>query len=63
MLVENPESFENNAFSVEHSDATVRDIDMNPCALESWGLALSNARELMAIQCTHSPLKHNDWSL
>ena len=35
MLVENPEKFENNAFSVEYSDAMVRDIDMNPGALES----------------------------
>ena len=63
MLVKNLENSENNAFSVEYSEAMVRDIDMNPCALESWGLALSNARELMAIQCTHSPLKLNDWSL
>ena len=63
MLVKNPEISENNAFSVENPDIMVRDIDMNPCALESWGLALSNARELMATQCTHSPLKLNDWSL
>ena len=35
MLVENPEKFENNTFSVEYSEAMVRDIDMNSCALES----------------------------
>ena len=35
MLVKNPEIYENNAFSVAYSEAMVRDIDMNPCALES----------------------------
>ena len=49
MLVKNPEKFENNAFSVEYSDAMVRDIDMYPCALESCGLAISNAQELVTV--------------
>ena len=43
MLLENPEIFENNAFSVEYSEATVRDIDnyeslcvgkLRPCAFQ-----------------------------
>ena len=41
----------------------VRDIDMNPCALESWGLALSNAQELVTVRCTPAPLKFDGWSL
>ena len=63
MLVENPEIPENNAFSVEYPDTMVRDIDMNLCALESWGLAISNAQELMAVQCTPAPLNLDDGSL
>ena len=61
MLVENPKTFENNAFSVD--DAMVRDIDMNSCVLESWGLALSNAQEFVAVQCTPASIKFDDYSL
>ena len=35
MLVKNPEIPESNASSVDYSGATVRDVDTNPCALES----------------------------
>ena len=63
MLVENPENFENNAFSVEHFEATEWDIDMNPCALEIWGLGLSNAQELVTARYTPVPLMFDAWSL
>ena len=48
--------FENDGFSVEHSEATVRDFDMNPCACESSGLGLSDAQEFVPIRCTPSSL-------
>ena len=41
----------------------VRDVDMNPCALESWGLVLSNAQELVTLRYTPVPMKLHDWSL
>ena len=63
MLVQNPENSENNAFSVDYSDAMVRYIDKNPCALESWGLALSNAQEFVTVRYTPVPLKFDDWLL
>ena len=60
MLVKNPEVSENNAFSVEYSEAMVRDIEMNPCALESLGLELSNVQEMVTVRCTCTPIKLDD---
>ena len=40
---------ENDGFSVEYSEATVRDFDLNPCACESSGLGLSDAQGFMSI--------------
>ena len=62
MLVKNPEIYENNAFSVEHSEATVRDIDMNLYALEYWGLWLFNAQNFVAVRCTPASLNLDEWS-
>ena len=47
---------ENDGFSVEYSEATVRDFDMNPCACESPGLGLSDAQGFASMRCTPSPL-------
>ena len=55
-FVEKMRISENDGFSVEHSEATVRDFDMNPCACESSGLGLSNAQGFMSIGCIPSPL-------
>ena len=46
----------NDGFSVEYSEATVRDFDMNPCACESSGLGLSNAQGFASISHTRAAL-------
>ena len=50
-------NLENCAFSSQDIRTTVRDFDLNPCALESWGLGLSNAQEFECISCKPCPLK------
>ena len=37
------ENYQNRGFSIEISEATVRDFDLNPGACESWDLELSHA--------------------
>ena len=47
---------ENDGFSFEYSEATVRDFDMNPCALDSSGSEVSDAQGFMSIGCIPSLL-------
>ena len=55
-----PEISKISTFSIEYSEAAVRDFDMNPSACESWDLELSNAQGIASIQCIPSPLKLDD---
>ena len=53
---EKSETFQNHGFSIEISEATVRDFDLNPGACESWDLELSHAQEFGSISPTRAPL-------
>ena len=56
ILVTFPGNSQNHGFSIEHSEATVRDIDPNPCALDSSRSEVSDAQGLEPISCKPCPL-------
>ena len=49
---EKSENFQNHGFSIEISEATVRDFDLNPGACKSWDLELSHAQKFGSISPT-----------
>ena len=53
---EKSEFFQNHGFSIEISEATVRDFDLNPGACESWDLELFHAQGFRLISPTLAPL-------
>ena len=53
---EKSEIFQNHGFSIEISEATVRDFDLNPGACESWDLELSHAQKFGSISPTRTAL-------
>ena len=48
--------FPKHGFSIEHSEATVRDIHSNPCALDSSRSEVSDAQRFVPLRCIPSPL-------
>ena len=56
ILVTFPGNSQNHGFSIEYSEATVRDIDSNPCALDSSRSEVSDAQGFVPISCKPFPL-------